>query len=57
MQLTFENTKLISKESYKKLKKNSIKEEGFKYLISKRNTRNETGMEIENTYLEMQRRH
>ena len=54
IKLTFENIQLMSKDSYKKLIKNKIKEGAFKYLISKRNKRNGKGMEIEYTYLEMQ---
>ena len=54
IKLTFENIQLMSKDSYKKLIKNKIKEGAFKYLISKRNKRNGKGMEIEYTQLEMQ---
>ena len=54
IKLTFENIQLMSKESYKKLIKNKIKEGALRYLISKRNKRNGKGMEIDYTQLEMQ---
>ena len=51
---TFENIQAMPKETYKKLIKYKIKEGAFKYLISKRNKRNEKGIDIQYTDLEMQ---